>query len=195
MPIRPRARDWLRPGSGGRLSRRLASLACNLHQASQIETLIRMLREERDARLDDREQFQNRLAAENVRHVAATEKQTDRRLALMPATDAADRAGNEIADSDDELPPLADPEPDDRSNPERQRADLWEPEKLPDEVLHATIPAGGKPESGSGRRSRPCQKKCRPRNGQSRSIQTCQGDEIAKSLVHGHYAAIGRGGT
>jgi hypothetical protein len=149
-PIRPTASDWLRPALALACLGALASLACNLHQASQIETLMGMLREERDARLDDRAQFEKRLAAENARHVAATEKPINKRLALMPAADAADRAADEIADSDDELPPLPEPEPDDRLNPDRQRADLWQPEKLPDEVLHADDPGRRKP--GIGKR-------------------------------------------
>jgi hypothetical protein len=139
-PIRPAARDWLRPALAVACLGALASLACNLHQASQIEALMQMLREERDVRLDDREQFKKHLAAENARHVAATDERINGRLALVQAADAADRAGNEIAEGDDEFPPLPEPEPDDRLNPERQRADLWEPEKLPDEVLHADDP-------------------------------------------------------
>jgi hypothetical protein len=149
-PIRPTARDWLRPALVLACLGALASLACNLHQASQIETLMRMLRDERDARLDDRKQFENHVAAESARHVAATEKPINKRLALVPAADAADRAGNEIAASDDEFPPLPEPEPDDRLNPDRQRADLWQPEKLPDEVLHADDPGRRKP--GIGKR-------------------------------------------
>ncbi len=149
-PIRPAARAWLGPALVLACLGALASLACNLQQASQMESLIQILREERDARLDDRAQFEQRLAAENARHVAAIEKRINGRLALVSAADAADRAQNEIADSNDEVPPLADPEPDDRSNPERQRADLWEPEKLPDDVLHADDPGRRKP--GFGKR-------------------------------------------
>jgi hypothetical protein len=145
-PIRPTtAHDWLWPALVLACLGAMASLACNLHQSSQIENLGRMLAAERDGRIEDQKRFEKRLAAENVRRVAVVEKRIKGSRALMPAADAANRAATEIADRDDELPRLTDPESDDRLNPDVLRADLWQPEKLPDEVLHADDPGRRKP--------------------------------------------------
>jgi hypothetical protein len=144
-PIRRTAPGWLGPALVLACLGAIVSVACNLHQSRQIENLGRMLAAERDGRLEDQKRFKNRLAAENVRHVAEIEKKIKEIRMLMPAADEANRGGTEIADSDDELPPLNDPESDDRLNPENLRADLWEPEKLPDEVLHADDPGRRKP--------------------------------------------------
>jgi hypothetical protein len=156
-PIRPAARDWLGPALVLACLGALVCLAVNLHQAEQIETLTRVLHAERDARDGDRKQAAADLAAEKARHGTEIKKRINKRLALMSAADVDDR-GPELDESDDEFPRLSDPEPDDRLNPERQRADLWEPEKLPDDVLHADDPGRRKP--GGDRRAG---KQVRPR--------------------------------
>src|SRR5260370_579127 len=61
------------------------SLAYNLQQSSRIETLGRLLNEEREARLDGEKRFEKYVSDQKARQAAQLDRRNKGRLALKPA--------------------------------------------------------------------------------------------------------------
>ena len=116
------------------------SLAYHFQQSSRIETLGRLLNEERDARLDAEKRLEKYVADQTARHAAQRDRRMKERLALMPAGNVeqgVDLAIVTEADEENRVMGEVDDGPVD--------AEPEEPEQLPDEVLHADDPERLKP--------------------------------------------------